>query len=233
MEGIPILSCLTIFTILGCASAEKETTPIGCQQRSTSGRTYNGNANTTVDGIPCQKWSETQPHEHSFTHVGDHNFCRNPNGASNSQVWCFTSDPVNVRQNCSVPFCPSLKALDFSLDNDDKADEDNIYTHASLQKKNLPSSLTICTAFMVEAWDLETDAMLLVLYDDNGERWNFVRIYAYKTYTEFQVQFEDFVSITNKMLFYPLQWTRVCLSRDSKTSLSRLVVDGELLVEKK
>ena len=30
-----------------------------------------------------------------------------------------------------------------------------------------------------------------------------------------------------------MQWTRVCLSKDSNTSLVRLVVDGELLVEEK
>ena len=92
---------------------------IGCQQRSTSGRDYIGKANTTVDGIRCQRWSDTQPHNHSFTHVGDHNFCRNPNGeGSQSQVWCYTTDPKLEWQSCSVPFCPSLKALDFSLDND-------------------------------------------------------------------------------------------------------------------
>ena len=43
-----------------------------CQQRSTSGRDYIGEINTTVDGIPCQKWSDTQPHDHDFTDVGDH-----------------------------------------------------------------------------------------------------------------------------------------------------------------
>ena len=32
-------------------------------------------------------------------------------------------------------------------------------------------------------------------------------------------------------MFSPLQWTRVCLSKDSNTSLARLVVDGELLIE--
>ena len=58
---------------------------VGCQQRSTSGRDYIGKANTTVDGIRCQRWSDTQPHNHSFTHVGDHNFCRNPIGEETSQ----------------------------------------------------------------------------------------------------------------------------------------------------
>ena len=69
------------------------TNDVGCQHNSTSGRDYRGTANTTVDGIPCQRWSDTEPHEHSFTHVGDHNFCRNPIGAPASQVWCYTTDP--------------------------------------------------------------------------------------------------------------------------------------------
>ena len=31
-----------------------------CQQKSTSGQDYVGVANTTIEGIPCQKWSDTQ-----------------------------------------------------------------------------------------------------------------------------------------------------------------------------
>ena len=132
---------------------------IGCQQISTSGHSYTGKANTTVDGIPCQRWSD----------VGDHNFCRNPIGSSQSQVWCHTMNPEVELQNCSVPLCPPLKALDFSLDNDGKADENNSYTQATLQKENLPSSLTICTAFMVEAWTKYQNTWLYVLNNDKGE----------------------------------------------------------------
>ena len=139
--------CLTIFIFsvyLSFASSQprgegsRERRKIGCQQKSTSGRSYTGEANTTVDGIPCQRWSYTQPHDHKFTHAGDHNFCRNPNGASQSQVWCHTTDPEHKLQNCSVPFCPPLKALDFSLDNDRKPDKKNSFTHASLWKEGLP-----------------------------------------------------------------------------------------------
>ena len=46
-------------------------------------------------------------------------------------------------------------------------------------------------------------------------------------------KFEHFPEFTkqSKNLFYPLHWTRVCLSKDSNTSLGRLFVDGELLIE--
>ena len=185
---------------------------IGCQERSTSGRDYVGEANTADNGIPCQRWSDTQPHDHSFTHVGDHNFCRNPNGGnSQSKVWCYTTDPDHERQTCSIPFCPPLKALDFSLDNDWKPDETNSYTHASLQKENLPPSFTICTAFMVEAWNEYQDAYLFILRDDNAKIW--AKIYAATTYTEFSFKLEDFPKSSSqiKSLFYPLQCTMCTL----------------------
>ena len=240
MTGTSLSKCLPIFFVCGylsVASSEPsegkgETRKIGCQERSTLGRSYAGGANTTVSGIPCQKWSDTQPHSHSFTHVGDHNFCRNPDGASQSQVWCFTTDPGRKRQNCPVPFCHPQKALDFSLDNDCDPDENNSYTHVSLQKENLPSSFTICTAFMIEAWTEYTDAVLFGLRDEQGQNWLRVEIFAADSYTEFSFHFEDSPTFAApaEFLFYPLQWTRVCLSQDSNTSEVRLVVDGEQLV---
>ena len=179
MKGKSLFKCLPILIFCGYLSivssqhaVEGESRRIGCQQSSTSGRSYAGEASMTVDGIPCQRWSDTEPHNHEFTHVGDHNFCRNPNGASQSQVWCYTTDPQHELQNCSVPFCNPLKALDFSLDNDWEPDENKSYTHASLWKENLPSSFTICTAFMVEAWTEYVDSMLFVLCDDKGKIWH-------------------------------------------------------------
>ena len=145
MTGYSRLECLHILIFCGYLSivssqpGEMTTRKIGCQQRSTSGRSYAGEANTTVDGKPCQRWSDTKPHDHKFAHAGDHNFCRNPNGASQSQVWCYTTDPEHEIQNCSVPFCAPLKALDFSLDNDRKPDENNRYTHFR-KKTFLPRS---------------------------------------------------------------------------------------------
>ena len=48
-------------------------------------------------------------------------------------------------------------------------------------------------------------------------------------------QFDDSPIFTGQSnnLFYPLQWTRVCLSLETNISFVRLVVDGVLLVEKK
>ena len=85
------LLVLVLCVCLSIIQSEREKELIGCQQRSTSGRFYVGKANTTIDGIPCQRWSDTKPHEHDFTYLGDHNFCRNPVGSSQIQVWCYTS----------------------------------------------------------------------------------------------------------------------------------------------
>ena len=126
-----------------------------------------------------------------------------------------------------------MKAIDVSLDNDDKADENSSYTHASLRKENFPYSFTICNAFMVKAWAKYASGVILVIRDDKGTIWFWEKIRSTRTYTEFSFQFGDspYVSNKSKILFYPLQWTRLCLSKDAYTSKARLVVDGELLIE--
>ena len=86
MKGYLPAGYLFIFIFCKCVPTvfSKSKVQNNCQQKSTSGRDYVGEANTTVDGIPCQRWSDTEPHDHKFTHVGDYNFCLNPNGASES-----------------------------------------------------------------------------------------------------------------------------------------------------
>ena len=85
-------------------SGKDDQRQIGCQQRSNLGRDYVGKANTTTRGIPCQKWSDTEPWNHDFTHVGDHNFCRNPDGLLLSEVWCVTTDPEVEYEYCTVGY---------------------------------------------------------------------------------------------------------------------------------
>ena len=157
------LALIFMLSMVWCEEAGGEN-DVGCQHKSTFGRDYLGGANTTATGIPCQRWSDTQPHDHAFTHVGDHNHCRNPVG-TNDQVWCFTLDPDHRAEQCSVPFCPPLKVLDFSLDNDWKPDVNKTFTHASVQKENFPSSFTICMAFMVEQWGVGQSSPLFLLLD--------------------------------------------------------------------
>ena len=109
--------CALILTMYeNVESAESTANAVGCQYKTTHGRDYRGTANTTVDGIPCQKWSDVD-----FTDVEDHNYCRNPPADKGlQQVWCFVNDASNRSKEaaCSVPFCPLLKVLDFSLGED-------------------------------------------------------------------------------------------------------------------
>ena len=167
-------------------SAEPTANTVGCQHKSTHGRDYRGTANTTESGIPCQKWSDTDPIDHQLTHVGDHNYCRNPAGTNYFQVWCLANDTsaLSWSEACSVPFCPPLKVLDFSLDNDWEPDSKNSFTHASLQKEHFPSSFTICMAFMVERWGESTISPLFLLIDSNDNEWLSVGLSAEESHTK-------------------------------------------------
>jgi hypothetical protein len=88
-----------------------------CQGRETDflsntvfGMDYNGTASTTVSERTCQTWSATTPHEHRWTDVGEHNYCRNPDADSNG-VWCYTTDPAVRYEYCPVPGCDTGNVL--------------------------------------------------------------------------------------------------------------------------
>ena len=141
MEAKSLLNCLQtlIFygylTIVSSQPIEEGTRKIGCQQRSTSGRSYAGEANTTVDGIPCQRWSDTEPHNHNFTDVGDHNFCRNPEGVVAPQVWFHTTDHEVLFQYVSSLLPPSEKLLICCwtmIGKENRASYDNLKTETYL-----------------------------------------------------------------------------------------------------
>merc|ERR1719210_3191873 len=53
-----------------------------CNEQMTgdNSSTYMGCQSHTLSGRQCQKWSVQSPHKHTFSSVGDHNYCRNPNG---------------------------------------------------------------------------------------------------------------------------------------------------------
>ncbi|XP_070575319.1 uncharacterized protein [Ptychodera flava] len=60
---------------------------------------YRGSVSLTREGIPCQKWTDQFPNMHHYTPeyypyrgLGDHSFCRNPNGDEHG-AWCLLSNP--------------------------------------------------------------------------------------------------------------------------------------------
>ena len=200
---------------------------IGCQHRSTKGGDYKGRANTTRRGIPCQKWTENQPNP--FTqHLGNHSFCRNPDKSSGP--WCFRSDAKDLMDYCEIPFCPSVKMLDFSLDNDWATDKNGSFSAARVQKTNLPSSFTICIAFLVESWGPYSNSPLFLLSNDN-KKWMYVELNTASSFPEYLVHVSGYhFTAYSTQNFFPMQWTRVCLSFNSNNYTVILVVDGDELM---
>jgi uncharacterized protein YegL len=80
---------------------------MGCKESFTgNGQDYIGCQYQTDSGRVCQTWTEQLPQEHGYIpewypdgHLGDHNFCRNPDG--DSTIWCFTTDPTMRWEFCT------------------------------------------------------------------------------------------------------------------------------------
>merc|ERR1719502_1129032 len=72
---------------------------LGCRETMTgNGQDYIGCQYQTVSGYMCQNWLAQSPQSHGYVpdwypdgHLGDHNFCRNPDG--DSTIWCITTNP--------------------------------------------------------------------------------------------------------------------------------------------
>ena len=138
---------------------------------------------------------------------------------------------VVLLTNLLPPFAWATKVLDLSLDVDHAPDSNGSYTHAALVKEDLPRSLTICSAYMVEAWTTAySAARMWMLRDDEGSEWGTVIIYAAADYTEYGFYLGPTNLIaTTPTLYFPLQWTRACVSLDTDSAMVRLVVDGQML----
>jgi len=79
---------------------------IECYTESNGGD-YRGLVSTTINGLTCQKWTEQSPHQHTSSPLnypnaglGDHNYCRNPDGTS--APWCYTTDSDTRWEFCNV-----------------------------------------------------------------------------------------------------------------------------------
>ena len=127
-----------------------------------------------------------------------------------------------------------LKVLDFSADNDHEPDSNGELTGATLDAGFLPESFTICSAIMTDAWTtVFTAARTFNLRDDKDEsNWGYIILHSAYHYTEYYVKLGPVAfRAQTDVAYFPLEWTRVCLSLDSTASKVRLVVDGQLLAE--
>ena len=127
----------------------------------------------------------------------------------------------------------SMKVIDVSADNDQKADSNGEFTSATLYGGALPQSFTICSAFMVDAWTTEQSAAdLFSLRDDEDQNWANINMVAASSSTTYTLNVGQLFAVKEiETVFFPLQWTHACLSQDSKASMVSFVVDGQLLVE--
>ena len=97
---------------------------LGCQnidEKGMVGKNYNGRQAKTVSGLDCQRWSEQTPHKHRFGDIGDHNFCRNPDGWPDG-VWCYTTDEQKRWELCDVPKCDQGGEGDYLAGDDEEYD---------------------------------------------------------------------------------------------------------------
>merc|ERR1719310_2568808 len=84
----------------------------GCYDEEDKGETYRGLVTSTISGRTCQKWLDNKPHEPGMepsdeNGVGNHNFCRNPDGFE-EKPWCFTLDHATEKEVCDIPLCKGM-----------------------------------------------------------------------------------------------------------------------------
>jgi len=84
---------------------EKNTVSEVCSGTKCDG--YRGFVSNTKSGKNCQKWTVQAPHKHENTPqkkpnkgLGDHNYCRNPDGEKT--IWCYTDDVSKRWEYCDV-----------------------------------------------------------------------------------------------------------------------------------
>ena len=83
-----------------CAGAD-------CQNKKGKGEDYVGSVSKTKSGHTCQKWTSQSTHKHTWSDLGDNNYCRNPDGEQG--VWCYTTNKGERWELCDVPFCEKKK----------------------------------------------------------------------------------------------------------------------------
>ncbi|KAL5267932.1 hypothetical protein ACHWQZ_G004848 [Mnemiopsis leidyi] len=111
MELIMLLITLPVF----CTSKEN----IDCFNREVDpkGFLYRGFKSSTMNGRICQKWTSQSPNNHGRTPqsfpnagLGDHNYCRNPDGEPGGP-WCYNSHGTSPRwEYCGIPYCDASTA---------------------------------------------------------------------------------------------------------------------------
>ncbi|KAK3588525.1 hypothetical protein CHS0354_014235 [Potamilus streckersoni] len=77
-----------------------------------NGADYRGFVSTTQQGTVCLKWNDpastnVNPKTHPYKGLGDHSYCRNPDG--DQRPWCWVSHTEKKFGFCDVPKCEKEK----------------------------------------------------------------------------------------------------------------------------
>lgn len=83
----------------------------GCKERldpfdcyKDKGEDYNGLQDMGSSGRKCANWIDQGEYKPPTKHIGNHNYCRNPDG-KRERPWCFTIDPAKEWEYCQVAEC--------------------------------------------------------------------------------------------------------------------------------
>nr|XP_054753197.1 plasminogen-like [Lytechinus pictus] len=96
-----------LFLLLALAAVVGVVSSIPACTDDPNGTNYRGDLSVTLTGKTCQSWTSQTPHGHSRTPdnypdagLGNHNHCRNPDGAFTA--WCYTTDPDRRWEYCAL-----------------------------------------------------------------------------------------------------------------------------------
>ena len=112
-------------------------------------------------------------------------------------------------------------------------------TQATVDLKNLGSSLSICSSFFLKDWtvDVGTLIMFFQILDEEGETWAEMTHDSGNMDVETKIVakiglYDDQVTVdaTKKLpLYFPQRWARGCVTLDTAKGTARIVVDGKVL----
>merc|ERR550537_1069366 len=71
------------------------------------GADYIGLMKSSNSGRACSNWLDQGKYGPTTAGIGNHNYCRNPNG-DKDKPWCYVKDPNKDWEYCEVPVCKAV-----------------------------------------------------------------------------------------------------------------------------
>ena len=116
-------------------------------------------------------------------------------------------------------------------------------TQATLNLKDLPSSLSICSSVFPKSWvagATNTFVLFFEILNQDGKQWAYFGVQTFQTKTifyavvgqgeeKFKIQRE--LNVTEKLPIILKSWTRACITLDAEVGMARMVADGKVLID--